>query len=276
MPAVVVDPAQGRPDLAVVALHGGPFARWGAAYNPEFQLLAHLGLPVYGLDYPGSTGSGQSHVNALLGRGGEIDVASVCAVCDVVEAETGRAVVLYGESYGAYLALATAAVRSCAGVIAFAPFASFESLRRAGKPAVREMLELLDSGNFGTNGRNLVDQCRNVLSKVLVSHGTADTTIPVEQSRALVAALQERKDSGEDGVRLVELHGQGHELVGRHALEQWYWEITEFVGGLPHSGTPAQRSGTSSRGAVQAASNTPNRKGGVTHERSGPSEPAHR
>jgi dienelactone hydrolase len=249
MSAVVVEPAAvARPpgarvpdDLAVVALHGGPFARWGSAFNPEFQLFAHLGLPVYGLDYPGSTGSGQALVTALLGQGGIVDVAAVSAVCDVIEAKTGRRVLLYGESYGAFLALSTAAVRHCAGVVAFAPFASFHSLSAAGSPAVRETLELLNPEISAENGRNPGEWCRNIRSKVLIAHGTADKTIPVEQSQALVAALQGRSDAGEDGVNFVELEGQEHELTDRHALERWYREIVHFLGGLPASRSPAQR-----------------------------------
>lgn len=242
MPALVIPPGDtGSGDLIVVALHGGPIARWGGELQPELQLFARLGLPVVALDYPGSTGSGQPFMRALFGRAGSIDVEAVAGVVDALTASGDRQVILYGESYGAFLALATSAVRHCAGVVAFAPFASFESLRATGSPEVREVLELLDGGNPDDFGRNLVTSRRTNRGKVLIAHGTADRTIPVEHSRALARALRDRDVAGDTDVRLVELADQGHELNGRHVLEQWYREIAGFVASLSASRSPAQR-----------------------------------
>jgi dipeptidyl aminopeptidase/acylaminoacyl peptidase len=245
MPALVYPPAPGDgplsgSGLAVVALHGGPIARYGANLVPEFQLFARLGLPTVALNYPGSTGSGHEYTRSLFGRAGSVDVEAVVSVVDGLTAE-GRTVVLYGESYGAFLALSTAAVRPCAGVIAWAPFASFESLSRTGSPEVRELLDLLDGGIHFGNGRNLLAACRTIRGKVLISHGTADMRIPVAESRALAQVLRDRDGAGEHDVRFVEMDGQGHDLSGRPVLERWYREIATFVVSLPESRTPAQR-----------------------------------
>ena len=245
MPALVYPPAPGDGQLsgsglAVVALHGGPIARYGADLVPELQLFARLGLPTVALNYPGSTGSGHEYTRSLFGRAGEIDVEAVAAVVDGLTAE-GRRVILYGESYGAFLALATAAVRPCEGVIAFAPFASFESLGRTGSPEVRDLLDLLKGGNPLECGRNLLAGCRTIRGKVLISHGTADMRIPVAESRALVRVLRGRDGAGEHDVQFVEMDGQGHDLSGRPVLERWYREIATFVATLSNSRTPAQR-----------------------------------
>ena len=58
MPALVYPPAPGDgplsgSGLAVVALHGGPIARYGADVVPEFQLFARLGSPDGGPQLPG-------------------------------------------------------------------------------------------------------------------------------------------------------------------------------------------------------------------------------
>ncbi|HEY3240786.1 MAG TPA: alpha/beta fold hydrolase, partial [Acidimicrobiia bacterium] len=250
MPALVLDSRRMAGGLVVVALHGGPIARWGSEFQAELQLFAGLGARVIALDYPGSTGWGRPYMNNLLGTAGSLDVEAVASVIDGLDPSR---VVLYGESYGAFLALAVACVRPVAGVVAFAPFKSFSSLKAHGSPEVRETLELLDGGNSDKPGRNLLKGCRTIRSKVLVAHGTADLTIPVGESRALVRALRERRDAGDEEVRLVELAGQGHDLVGLHVLEHWYRELAGFAGGLSRSGSPAQRE-TSSRGAAQAAS----------------------
>jgi pimeloyl-ACP methyl ester carboxylesterase len=226
--------------LAVVALHGGPIARYGADLVPEFQLFARLGLPTVALNYPGSTGSGHEYTRSLFGQAGAIDVEAVASVIDGLMAE-GRRVILYGESYGAFLALSTAAVRPCAGVIAFAPFASFESLSNCGSPEVVDLLDLLGGGNQPNFGRNLLQACRTIRGKVLISHGTADIRIPATESWALVQALRARDGAGEHDVRFVAMDGQGHDLSGRPVLQQWYREIATFVVDLSDSRSPAQR-----------------------------------
>ena len=246
MPALVYPSAPGDgplsgSGLAVVALHGGPIARYGAGLVPEFQLFARLGLPTVALNYPGSTGSGHEYIRSLFGQAGTIDVEAVASVVDGLAAE-GRRVVLYGESYGAFLALATAAVRpSCAGVVAWAPFASFESLSQSGSPEVRELLSLLAGGNRSGFGRNLLTTCRTIRGKVLMSHGTADIRIPAAESRALAQALRGRDGAGEHDVKFVEMEGQGHDLSGRPVLQRWYREVATFVASLSDSRTPAQR-----------------------------------
>jgi dienelactone hydrolase len=231
-PSVPGDGPLSGSGLAVVALHGGPIARYGADLVPEFQLFARLGLPTVALNYPGSTGSGHEYTRSLFGRAGSIDVEAVASVVDALTDE-GRRVILYGESYGAFLALSVAAVRDCAGVIAFAPFASFESLSVSGSPEVRDLLNLLDEGNHLGFGRNLLTACRTIRGKVLISHGTADMRIPAAESRALAQALRARVGAGEHDVQFVEMDGQGHDLSGRPVLQRWYREVATFVGSLP-------------------------------------------
>src|SRR5204862_7662155 len=134
-------------------------------------------------------------------QSGAFDVEGVSLVVVGLTAE-GCGVVLYGESYGAFLALATAAVRpSCAAVIAWAPFASFESLSRTGSPEVRDLLNLLDGGNHCGFGRNLLTACRTIRGKVLISHGTADMRIPAAESRALAQVLRRSDEAGAQGVQ---------------------------------------------------------------------------
>ena len=227
-PAAPEDGPLSGSGLAVVALHGGPIARYGADLVPEFQLFARLGLPTVALNYPGSTGSGHEYTRSLFGQAGAIDVEAVTSVIDGLMAE-GRRVILYGESYGAFLALAAAAVRPCAGVIAFAPFASFESLSHSGSPEVVDLLDLLGGGNHSANGRNLLSACRTIRGKVLISHGTADIRIPATESRTLVQALRDRDGAGEHDVQFVAMDGQGHDLSGRPVLQRWYREIATFV-----------------------------------------------
>jgi pimeloyl-ACP methyl ester carboxylesterase len=245
-PALRYPPAPSGPeagsDLTVVALHGGPIARWTAEYTGVLQLFAQLGLPVLALNYPGSTGSGQAHMRSLFGRAGSVDVDAVVSVVDALSSREGRRVILYGESYGAFLAHAVATVHPCAGVVALAGFGSFSRLHQSGSTEIRELLQLLDGGNPLDSGRNLLTNRRTNRGKVLIAHGTADRTVPVAEARELARTLRHGEGAGENNVRLIELDGQGHELFGGPVLERWYREIADFVASLPkESRSPAQR-----------------------------------
>jgi pimeloyl-ACP methyl ester carboxylesterase len=253
-PALLYPPGPSGPqagsDLAVVALHGGPIARWTAEYTGVLQLFAQLGVPVLALNYPGSTGSGQDHMRSLLGRAGSIDVEAVASVVDALTSGEGRRVILYGESYGGFLAHAVAAVRPCAGVITLAGFGSFPRLHDSGSPEIRQLLQLLDGGNPFDSGRNLLTDPRTNRYKVLIAHGTADRTVPVAESRELARALRGGDGAGEKNVRLIELDGQGHELSGPPALEHWYREIAHFVANLPQEVEIARPTSSPAAGAL--------------------------
>lgn len=114
----------GRPDDATplaVALHRGPFNQWAAGFNIHCQMLAGLGWTVAAVNYPGSTGYGRAGTGSP-GRAGPGDVDAVAAVARALGAQR-RPVLLFGESYGAQLALRVASAHPglVAGIVALSP-----------------------------------------------------------------------------------------------------------------------------------------------------------
>src|SRR5262249_21518194 len=117
-------PAARRRDVVVVALHGGPVEQWSAIFTSELQLFAGLGATVIAPNYHGSVGYGNEFVRALQGGAGLVDVDDVIAVVTAVRGGARhQETVLYGHSYGGFLALLVAAAYPwlCEAVIAVAP-----------------------------------------------------------------------------------------------------------------------------------------------------------
>ncbi len=227
-------PASRRRCLVVVALHGGPVGQWSAAFTPELQLLAGLGAVVVAPNYRGSSGYGDAFIRALEGAAGSVDFDDVMAVVDAMGRDTGSgrpAIVLYGHSYGAFLALLVAAThpRSCDGVIAVAPFTSLSSMRTAGMPSVRRLVGLLAGSDPGEEAADVLRRCGELRAKALIAHGTQDQVVPIGQSHRLRHRLQAVGYREGRDLWFLPLPGEGHLITGRTARMRLYGQIESFL-----------------------------------------------
>jgi dipeptidyl aminopeptidase/acylaminoacyl peptidase len=188
----------------IVMPHGGPFARDSYGFDPLVQLLASRGYAVLQPNFRGSTGFGRDYVERGYGQWGaamQDDLDDGVAWLAKAGTIDPKRVCIFGSSYGGYAAL-WGAIRNpeiyrCA--------ASF-----AGVTDVRAMLKY-DSkvgfaGRYSKDWRSKVEgeekrdlasisplqQAARLRVPVFVAHGEADTNVPVDQSRKLVAALRER------------------------------------------------------------------------------------
>ncbi len=179
----------------VLALHGGPAASWTLKFSTLFQMFADEGVTVLALNPRGSTGYGDAFHRLIVGRWAGPDLADVLATARYVRRERGgREPAVYGASYGAYLALVAACAdpRLWSRVAVVAPMLSPARLHAEAEEEVRAMIDRL-------GGRTPVDDelgDRDVLrllpglrARLMIVHGTADPTVPVTQSRRLVAEL---------------------------------------------------------------------------------------
>lgn len=221
----------------VVALHGGPEAAWGLAYDPTFQSLARGGVAVIAPNQRGSVGYGVAHRTAIRGAWGGPDLDDVLAILRSVCAarrQIGRpAPVTLGISYGAYLALlaSRAGPDLMSGCVALAPFSSPRRLHGESSAAVRALLETqagVDPGAGDTRWPDVLAPGRAPQSPVLVIQGRRDDVVPVRHVRRLVGDLR----SGGAQVTYWELAGAGHDPLGEPGAQALQAGVLDFVSGV--------------------------------------------
>ncbi len=190
-------PAKGLP--LIVMPHGGPFARDGWDYDPWVQYLAGKGYAVLQPNYRGSTGFGRAMTDlgdGQWGRGMQDDVDDGVAWLAQQGIADARRVCIMGASYGGYAAMWAAArdqgLYRCA-------------ISYAGISDVRAQLDYdhktFDERGFRAWRRRIQGDAPSLAAlsplslvaglkmPILIAHGTADQTVPVDQSERLDQAL---------------------------------------------------------------------------------------
>ena len=205
----------------LIALHGGPHAAWKLRFDPIFQDLAAAGVAVVAPNQRGSTGCGPAHRDAIRGAWGGPDLSDIQHLAISVSAYRRSQglppLMLFGVSYGAFLALLAAAAAPdlwshCAAI---SPFCSADSLYAAGQESVKSFLRrlgALDVIDDALGPRDLEQLADRITARLLIVHGARDEKIPLSQPRRIVAALERAgRSSGTDFI-YRETPG-GHDLI---------------------------------------------------------------
>ncbi|MER6008604.1 prolyl oligopeptidase family serine peptidase [Nonomuraea angiospora] len=189
------DPATS--EQVVLALHGGPEAAWPFGFDPLFQRMAAAGMAVVAPNQRGSTGYGAAHRDAIHGAWGGPDLADILQLGRTLADARGpgrQRPMLYGISYGAYLALLAAAAEpdlwTRAAVIA--PFLSGRELYQDGAQRVRTLLDRLGGcaeADDELGPRDLGRLADRMRLPIMIIHGLQDSIIPVTHSRRLHGRL---------------------------------------------------------------------------------------
>ncbi|WP_405142223.1 alpha/beta fold hydrolase [Sphaerisporangium sp. NBC_01403] len=205
----------------LIALHGGPEAHWRLEFEPQFQWFAQAGIAVVAPNQRGSTGYGEPYRARIDGAWGGADLDDVHALArDLAEARAGAGLpppMLYGASYGAFLALLAAATAPelFGRVAVVAPFLSGQRLHRQASHPTRRLVARLGGDHVHVDAlgpRDLGDLHRRLAVPLHIIHGTGDQVVPVEQSRELVGLL--RRAGRSDDLDYVEVPGGGHFPIG--------------------------------------------------------------
>ncbi len=235
----------------LIALHGGPHAAWKLSFEPLFQDLAAAGVAVVAPNQRGSTGCGPAHRDAIRGAWGGPDLSDIQHLAISVSAyrrsQSLPPLMLFGVSYGAFLALLAAAAAPAlwSHCAALSPFCSAESLYAAGPESVKSFLRrlgALDVIDDALGPRDLERLADRITARLLIVHGTRDEKIPVSQPRRIVAALERAgRRSGTDFI-YRETPG-GHDLIHGVPDEELRRRLVDFLayqeaGDLALSGKP--------------------------------------
>ncbi|WP_406198078.1 alpha/beta fold hydrolase [Kitasatospora sp. NBC_01560] len=223
----------------VLALHGGPADAWRLEFDPALQRMAAGGLAVLAPNQRGSTGYGVAHAMAVRGAWGGPDLDDVLYLLDGIAGQRAalglEPPALFGVSYGAFLALLTAAhapaeqVARCAVV---APFLSGARLLAEAAPPVRALTTRLGGGEpiaDARGPRDVLQLAHRIGAPLLVVHGDRDEVVPVSQSRSLRhELLRIGRTEGAD-FRYVEAAGAGHEVLAEEGAAVLHELLAAFL-----------------------------------------------
>jgi dipeptidyl aminopeptidase/acylaminoacyl peptidase len=207
----------------LIALHGGPESAWKAEFDPILQEFAAADITVIAPNQRGSTGYGPEHQQAIHHAWGGPDLADIHDLADHISARRAasrdrrpraeESLMLFGVSYGAFLALLAAATRPelWSHCVASSPFLSGDRLHRDATPPVRRLLDRLGGSTQVIDHigpRDLAILSRHIRTRTLIVHGSADATVPVSHARGLHRRLSDEGHCPD--LQYLEVRGAGH------------------------------------------------------------------
>nr|WP_306670067.1 alpha/beta fold hydrolase [Sphingomonas sp. R-74633] len=206
-------------DLPLIVMpHGGPFARDSWDYDPWVQYLAGKGYAVLQPNYRGSTGFGRAMIargDGEWGRGMQDDVDDGVAWLAKRGTIDAKRVCIMGASYGGYAAMWAAArdnpayrcAISYAGISDVRAQLDFDHKTFAER-AFRAWRHRIQGKAASLEALSPVTYAAGMTMPILIAHGTADQTVPVDQSERLHDALSRAGKPHE----FVEYAGEDHTM----------------------------------------------------------------
>ena len=226
-------PARRRPPMLVM-IHGGPTGQATASWNARIDFFRDRGWAVLTPNYRGSTGYGREYAQALVGRWGDLDVADTAAGIRHAAAEgwcDPDRVAVMGGSAGGFTVLLVCAhhgdlVR--AGVDLYGVTDLFdlaETTHRFESRYLDRIVGVLPDDADRYRANSPVTHAGQIRTPLLVLQGDDDPAVPLEQARAIVAAVQ-----GAGGE--VEYHvyeGEGHGWSSPETVEDELERVERFL-----------------------------------------------
>ena len=240
----------------VLLVHGGPWYRDTAFYDPEVQFLANRGYAVLQVNFRGSTGYGKAFMQAAKGefagrRHDDLIDALDWAIAEGIT-DPDR-VAIYGCSYGGYAALVGASFTPdrFAAAICYSGMSDLRALIEGAVPFVRETLvnsyiaymgdPAIAADNADMFARSPISRLDRIRCPLLVVHGAHDVRVALSQAETVVDTLQAQ---GND-VEFLMNGTEGHWFINQDSNLELYRTIERFL---------ARRMGVA---AAQFASTTP-------------------
>ncbi|TNB90984.1 S9 family peptidase [Pseudomonas jessenii] len=229
---------EAQPPL-VVFIHGGPTSACYPMLDPRIQYWTQRGFAVADLNYRGSSGYGREYRQALHLSWGEVDVEDACAVVEYLAEQgliDGERAFIRGGSAGGYTTLCALAFQQVfrAGASLYG-VSDPVALARATHKFEGDYLDWLignpeqDAERYAA--RTPLLHASNIRVPVIFFQGELDAVVVPQQTRDMVAALEQNGIPVEAHYYAEERHGFRRAVNQAHALEQ-EWKFYRRVMGL--------------------------------------------
>ncbi len=202
-------------------IHGGPATQYGYGFFDEFQVYVGAGFGVVATNPRGSSGYGQEHVAAVVGRWDDDqppDLTDLLAAVDAAGAVEPRLdldnVSVMGGSYGGLMTVRVIAAddrfRSAVAERGLYSWPSFAGTSDIGMWFANHYLGFqLHDDPMRTWQSSPLAHAHHIGTPTLVVHSETDWRTPIEQAEQLFAAL---KHAGVETEMVRFPAGEGHEL----------------------------------------------------------------
>jgi dipeptidyl aminopeptidase/acylaminoacyl peptidase len=237
MPVYVYEPSTPGPHPVLVSLHGGAESQFRPGFDPWLQYVVNeLGFSVVAPNLRGSRGYGRTYLaldEGQLREDAVKDIGALLVWLSLQGAFDAKHVVVSGDSYGGYLALATLAnfgerVRGgvdMGGMVDFvaflantAPYRQNQSRAEYGDERDPDMRAFLRRISPMTNAERIT-------RPVLIVHGKNDPRVPASQAEQMVYRL--RGKGGE--VWYLQANDEGHEFRKKTNRDAYYEAFAQFL-----------------------------------------------
>ena len=235
-----VAPADRKNLPLIVMPHGGPESYDSVGFDWMAQFLANEGYAVLQPNFRGSSGFGNSFVEAGYGQWGrkmQDDITDGAnALARMGWADPNRMCIV-GWSYGGYAALAGGAltpdrykcVAAIAGVSDLNEMLATERKEQGGDDATVAYWELLigdpKKDKEAIQAVSPSTLAANFKAPVLLIHGSDDKVVPIRQSELMHDALKNAKKT----VRYIRIPGDDHNLVDNNSRRQMLTALRDFI-----------------------------------------------
>jgi dipeptidyl aminopeptidase/acylaminoacyl peptidase len=237
VPVYIYEPASAGPHPVLIMLHGGPESQFRPSFDPWIEYVVNeLGFAVLAPNVRGSSGYGKTYLsldNGELREDAVKDVGALLVWLGLQSSFDAKRVVISGESYGGYLALAALVnygdrLRGGVDRGGITDFISYltttapyrQDQRRAEFGDERD----LDTRAFLRRISPLINADR-ITRPVLIVHGKNDPRVPIGESEQLVNRLRSRGNT----VWYLEAAAEGHDFRKKQDIDAYYRVFAEFL-----------------------------------------------
>jgi dipeptidyl aminopeptidase/acylaminoacyl peptidase len=237
IPLYVYEPASTGPHPVLIVLRGGPGSQFRPAFDPWIQYVVNeLGFSVLAPNVRGSSGYGKNYASLDKGAQREDAVKDVGALLVWLGLDNrfdAKRVVVSGDAYGGYLALAAlinygerlrggvvmGAITDFIGYLGTtAPYLQNSERQRFGDekdPDTRAYLRRISP----------LTGADRITRPLLIVQGKNDSQVPLGQSDQLVNRLRSRSGT----VWYLKANDEGHRFARRQNIDAYYRVFAQFL-----------------------------------------------